>query len=512
MRSIVYALVVITAVSVTALASRSAISSGQSGALVRLQPTSPGSAQTGNSNVSGTIKGGNFLAIHPAAVPVYQAFTAGGTLSALDPFDLFSPASAEFVGATGVIGASPADAFLGAGVVGVANNPSGTGVHGFAASDTGVNIGVQGSVQSAEGFAGFFNGGRGTFTSGLLVNTTGQSTAAIQLDGNTGNRIGLQGSAFAGHYGIGVVNGLLQLYSNGVGSDIGFGYGSSGNFTERMRIKGDGSVGIGVNPASKLHVSGTVTSGGGLVRFSNGGANPTWNTSFRFGAISESQGVAQAAVGSAGWANSSGASSYGAYGIATGTGGINYGVYGTTSGLAAVNYAGYFNGTLFATSASAGVKAFLIDHPDDPENMLLEHSSIESDERMNLYRGEATTDEKGYATVTVPNWFAALNKNIQYQLTVVDDGSDSEDFVLVRVAQRLKHNSFKIRTSRGGVAVNWQITGERDDPTARHFPLRIERQKSESDRGKYLVPEAYGFGNERAMNPNPTVRSSNKAP
>lgn len=195
-------------------------------------------------------------------------------------------------------------------------------------------------------------------------------------------------------------------------------------------------------------------------------------------------------VGLSSAAISSDADSYAVVGAATGATN-NYGVFGTASGGSGDNYAGYFDGVLFAISASAGVKSFLIDHPLDPANKYLRHSSIESDERMNLYRGEVTTDSTGFATVTMPTWFEALNEKIQYQLTVVDD-SGSADFVLTKVAQRLKNGKFKIRTSQPNVVVNWMVSGHRHDPTSQYMPLVVEEDKKGTSRGKYLVPEAYG--------------------
>jgi len=52
------------------------------------------------------------------------------------------------------------------------------------------------------------------------------------------------------------------MYADGAGSDIAFGYGSSTAFTENMRVKGNGSVGIGTNnPAAKMEIRGSTGDG-----------------------------------------------------------------------------------------------------------------------------------------------------------------------------------------------------------------------------------------------------------
>ena len=59
----------------------------------------------------------------------------------------------------------------------------------------------------------------------------------------------------AGHYGIGVQSGLFQIYSDIQASDIAFGWGKSDAFNETMRVKGNGSVGIGTNaPVHSLDI------------------------------------------------------------------------------------------------------------------------------------------------------------------------------------------------------------------------------------------------------------------
>jgi hypothetical protein len=80
------------------------------------------------------------------------------------------------------------------------------------------------------------NTGIGTTTPGFPLNFASTPGDKISLWGNSGN-----------HYGFGIQGSLLQIHSAGSSDDIAFGYGSSAAFTERMRIKGNGNVGIGNN-------------------------------------------------------------------------------------------------------------------------------------------------------------------------------------------------------------------------------------------------------------------------
>jgi hypothetical protein len=134
---------------------------------------------------------------------------------------------------------------------------------------------------------------------------------------------------------------------------------------------------------------------------------------------------------------------------------------------------------------SKGGGSFKIDHPLDPENRYLKHSFVESPDMMNIYNGNITTDDKGEAVVSLPQYFEALNQEFRYQLTVVGT------FAQAIVATKVKDNRFVIRTSAPGVEVSWQVTGIRHDPWARKNRISVEVEKTDRERGYYLHPEAF---------------------
>jgi hypothetical protein len=177
------------------------------------------------------------------------------------------------------------------------------------------------------------------------------------------------------------------------------------------------------------------------------------------------------------------------YGQATG-GAYSYGVYGVASGASTASYAGYFQGDVVVTGTLfKGGGSFKIDHPLDPENKYLSHSFVESPDMMNIYNGNVVTDERGYATITMPDWFESLNRDFRYQLTVIDN---SDDFVMAKVTQEIEDGSFVVRTSAPNVKVSWMVTGVRQDAYANLHRIPVEEDKPEEERGKYLYPDAYG--------------------
>ncbi|HVF73355.1 MAG TPA: hypothetical protein VM940_17265 [Chthoniobacterales bacterium] len=182
------------------------------------------------------------------------------------------------------------------------------------------------------------------------------------------------------------------------------------------------------------------------------------------------------------------------WGRSTGAGSAIYG-QNTGSGLA-----GRFTGPVLVegnlTVQGALFKnggSFRIDHPLDPANKFLSHSFIESPDMMNIYNGNITTDASGSATVTLPDYFAALNGDYRYQLTVLGQ------FAQAIVSREIAGNSFEIRTDKPGVKVSWQVTGIRQDAYARANPIVVEQFKPAEEQGLYLFPAGFGAGEEKQI-------------
>jgi len=126
-------------------------------------------------------------------------------------------------------------------------------------------------------------------------------------------------------------------------------------------------------------------------------------------------------------------------------------------------------------SFSAAAKAFKIDHPLDPDNKFLVHNSIESNERINIYSGNITTNDEGYATVELPEYMNALNKDFKYQLTIVDKSFAQ---AIIWEEMNAETNSFVIKTNTPDITVSWQITGTRQDTWALENPMQVEVDKN----------------------------------
>ena len=190
---------------------------------------------------------------------------------------------------------------------------------------------------------------------------------------------------------------------------------------------------------------------------------------------------------------------YGMAAIANGTGANAIWAFATGSG----SQAAQLNGNVTVTGTlSKAAGSFRIDHPLDPENKYLQHSFVESPDMMNIYNGNVTTDASGYATITMPNWFEALNKDFRYQLTVVGQFAQSI------IAQEIFNNRFVIQTDKPSVKVSWQVTGIRKDAYAQAHPIEVEVAKRAEERGMYAHPELFGKGRELGIGYRPEMDNS----
>ena len=123
----------------------------------------------------------------------------------------------------------------------------------------------------------------------------------------------------------------------------------------------------------------------------------------------------------------------------------------------------------------------------------LYHSFVESPDMMNVYNGNVVTDKHGMATVVLPEYFEALNRDFRYQLTVVGQ------FAQAIVAKKVDHNRFVIRTSKPNVEVSWRVTGIRQDAYANAHRIEVEEDKPQQEQGHYLHPELFGALPEQAV-------------
>lgn len=112
-------------------------------------------------------------------------------------------------------------------------------------------IGGGGSIWSLNGTNAYYNAGK-------VGIGRSDPPDPLSFSNTVGDKISLYGDT-GGTYGFGIQGGLLQIHTNNSGADIAFGFGPSTAFTETMRVRGNGNVGIGtLAPGAKLHVAGNM--------------------------------------------------------------------------------------------------------------------------------------------------------------------------------------------------------------------------------------------------------------
>lgn len=147
-------------------------------------------------------------------------------------------------------------------------------------------------------------------------------------------------------------------------------------------------------------------------------------------------------------------------------------------------------------SGATGGKFFTIDHPADPENKILRHASVESNEILNLYRGTSSFNSEGKAEVTLPDYYDLININPSYQLTAI--GASMPNLF---IEKEIENGKFIIGGGIPDKKVSWIVTSERNDPYIQQNPEKrsMVLNKEGSRAGKYLKPELYNQPKEKGM-------------
>ncbi len=149
----------------------------------------------------------------------------------------------------------------------------------------------------------------------------------------------------------------------------------------------------------------------------------------------------------------------------------------------------YVSGTVSKAGGS-----FKIDHPLDPAKKFLYHSFVELPDMKNVYDGVATLDANGEVTVELPPYFEALNRDVRYQLTAMDE------FAPLYVSSAVKNGRFSIAGGKAGQQVCWQVTGIRQDAWAEAHRIPVEEAKSDAEKGLYLHPREHGQSQAKGIN------------
>lgn len=322
----------------------------------------------------------------------------------------------------------------------------------------------------------------------------------ITLVGGGGTSLSVAGNAITVNGSSGTITGVTA------GSGL-TGGGTSGAVTLGANFAGDG-FSTSVNHADHTHTGGFWSSASGntlTLQTSSASFNSSaleadvTNTSSQAAAIfaqtlstnSNSAGVVGQASGNGGAA--------GLLGIGLGNG--TYAILGSAQGTG--SYAGVFSGNVFvAGTLSKSAGTFKIDHPLDPANKYLSHSFVESPDMMNIYNGNVVLDGSGAATITMPDWFEALNRDFRYQLTAIGRPSPN-----LYIAAEISGNKFRIAGGTPGAKVSWTVTGIRHDAYANAHRTPVEEMKQGAERGKYLNPEVFGRSKQQGIIAIPNIQS-----
>ena len=436
-------------------------------------------------NVSGT---GITNGVHGIASSTSGRGVYGETTATSGDTDGVFGEAASTVG-RGVRGLATASSGATTGVMGTATSTAGRGVLGMASASTGTTYGVYGESASTAGRGVY---GRATALSGSTSGVYGES---VSPNGRGVYGLALAGSGAAmGVYGRSDSTSGYGLYGIATASPSGVTYGV---YAQSNSANGYGGYFIGYG-ADAMYVENS-GSGRALQAVASNDTAVWARTDTGIAGVdgraagSTGRGVYGYATSTSGanigvYGRTASIGGRGVYGLAEATSGTNIGVYGESN--SPNGYAGYFNGNVHVNGTlSKGGGSFKIDHPLDPANKYLYHSFVESPDMMNIYNGNVTLDEQGEATVELPDWFEALNRDFRYQLTLIG----ALGARLYIAAGNRRTTPFAIAGGEPGMKVSWQVTGIRQDAYANAHRIPVEEDKPAEERGLYLHPAELGM-------------------
>jgi hypothetical protein len=112
-----------------------------------------------------------------------------------------------------------------------------------------------------------------------------------------------------------------------------------------------------------------------------------------------------------------------------------------------------------------------------------------------MYRGTATLDEHGRATVELPDYFPALTdeQNATVHLTPVGEGTPGASY-----RWNDEHSAVTV-FGAAHAEVAYLVLAARDDPVIHQLDRPVEEEKGgDFERGQLLYPEAFGRPAERS--------------
>ena len=428
---------------------------------VELQAASPGSQQTGHINVSGYVLAGR-VGLGTSPTLARLQINEGGSLQGVRSIT---------TDGTAVYGQSNATSGLGSGGYFTGSSTTGRAVVADQLSLTGNTVGGLFYSRSVNGIGVWGKptaGGNGTTTIGVL----GETLSA--------NGVGVKGVTTAN---------TQQTYGGWFECTQGLACGLMAKSTGGNAIQARNT-----SSSSVISVSSTSATGGRGVSVAVAGNAGTCfagyvgnaNTGIYYDGVA---GIFKTIIASkpAVWGNGTGAGGSGVHGETA---------YSTAYGVLAENSGGGAKVALRAlgNTQATGTKSFIMDHPLDPENQYLMHFSSEGPEPYNIYKGTATLDASGQAVVTLPAYFASINKDATVHLTPI--GSAFQPYLV----REVKNGKFEIAGGPNGGKVSWLVFGVRNDLYVQKYGYQTEPLKSTEEKGKYLSPELYGAKRERAIN------------